>query len=474
MISRLPAISSLSFKTALTALWITAALGAADDRPNFVFVIADDLRWDGLSLTGEPVVETPHIDRIGREGLIAENFFVTTPLCSPSRASFLTGNYAHSHRIINNDKNGLAAISHTLLTWPRLLRESGYETAFIGKWHMGFDDSRRPGFDHWISFKGQGLFIDPVVNEDGAQRQIDGYMTDYLNEKSAEFVGRKREKPFALYLSHKAVHFPYLPAPRHEELGADADLDFPEASAADLEGKPALSFRPPPLDILRLEGHTPEPPETRRNRGRDRRSIVLDQMRSMASVDEGVGMILEALERAGALDNTVVVFTSDNGFLLGEHGQFNQKRWAYDESIRIPFFLRYPPMVKAGSRLNQMLLNVDVAPTFLELAGVRNPEPMQGRSFTALLDDPQASGRQAFLAEYFREIVARTPHWQSVRTDRWKLIRYPDHPEFDELYDLRSDPGEEDNRIADPNLLTRRQELYQQLADLAADPAAGE
>ncbi len=186
----------------------TGAVAVADGakRPNIVFVIADDLRYDGLGCTGNPRMRTPHIDRLAAEGLLLRNFFVVTPLCSPSRASFLTGLYPHAHRVINNDKVGLDVISHTLYTFPRMLREAGYETAFIGKWHMGLDDSRRPGFDLWISFKGQGLYLDPVVNLDGRPVQLDGYMTDHLNRWAVEFVERPHDRPFVLYLAHKGVH----------------------------------------------------------------------------------------------------------------------------------------------------------------------------------------------------------------------------------------------------------------------------
>src|SRR3954447_8643499 len=199
-----------------TSLLFTTAGGAARadgaKRPNIVFVIADDLRYDALSCTGNPHARTPHIDRLAAEGLLLKNFFVTTPLCSPSRASFLTGLYPHKHLVVNNDKLGLDVISHTLYTFPRMLREAGYETAFIGKWHMGLDDSRRPGFDRWISFKGQGLYVQPVVNVDGHQQQLDGYMTDHLNRWAVEFVERPRDRPFLLYLSHKGVHAPLIPA----------------------------------------------------------------------------------------------------------------------------------------------------------------------------------------------------------------------------------------------------------------------
>ena len=202
-----------------------------DRRPNIVFVITDDLRFDGLACTGHAFARTPNLDRVAREGVSFTNFFTAVPLCSPSRASFLTGLYPHQHRIINNDKHGLGEISHTLVTFPRVLRESGYETAFIGKWHMGFDDSRRPGFDHWISFHAQGLYIDPVVNVDDRREQLRGYMTDFLNERAAKFIARPRRQPFLLYVSHKAVHYPYLPAARHDKLYAEAKYNRAAGSA---------------------------------------------------------------------------------------------------------------------------------------------------------------------------------------------------------------------------------------------------
>ena len=444
------------------AICALAQVAAAQSRPNIVFVVTDDLRWDTLGIAGHPIIKTPSIDRIGREGMAAENFFVTTPLCSPSRANFLTGRYAHAHRIINNDKNGLAGISHTLMSWPRLLRESGYESAFIGKWHMGFDDTRRPGFDHWISFKAQGLFIDGVVNENGIRRQLSGYMTDYLNREAAKFIRKKREKPFLLYVSQKAVHRPFLPAKRHENLYSDAKLKFPEPAPGDLEGKPAVTRERKGVDLLRLEGHTPEPQESRRGRGEDPESIVLDQLRCMASIDEGVGMIFDALEDVGKLDETVVIFTSDNGFLMGEHGQFNSKRWAYEESIRIPFVMRYPPLIEPNSKPKQLLLNIDVAPTMLELAGVSTPDPIHGESFVPVLKNNNAPGRESFLAEYFVE--ANSPyfaHWQAVRTKDWKYIHYPALPGMDEVYDLANDPRELRNLISDAAQASRRAMLEQ-------------
>ena len=420
-------------------------------QPNIIFIITDDQRWDSLGVTGHQFAKTPHLDRLAREGALFRNFFTTTPLCSPSRASFLTGQYAHTHRIINNDKLGLDVISHTLLTFPRRLREAGYETAFIGKWHMGLDDSRRPGFDYWISFKGQGLYLDPVVNINGEQRQLDGYITDWLNRRAVEFVARPRTRPFLLYLSHKAVHVPYLPAKRHEALYGEAKFVPPISAADDLSGKPVLRRTVEPVDWAQLEGVAPEPAESRRGRATDQDSVVRDQLRCLAAVDEGVGMLLQALKKNGQLEQTVIVFTSDNGYLLGEHGQFDTKRFAYEESIRVPFIMRYPKLIAAGTRIDALALNIDVAPTLLELAGAAPLEKVHGQSLVPLLGDRQAKWRESLLAEYFLEKVQpRAPAWQAVRTTRWKYIHYTELAGMDELYDLQKDPHEMRNLIADP------------------------
>jgi N-acetylglucosamine-6-sulfatase len=420
-------------------------------RPDIIFIITDDQRWDSLGVTGHPYARTPNVDRLAREGALFTNFFATTPLCSPSRASFLTGQYARAHKVTNNDRVGLDAISHTLMTFPRRLREAGYETAFIGKWHMGLDDSRRPGFDTWISFKGQGIYLDPVVNLDGRQRQLDGHMTDWLNRWALEFVSRPRRKPFLLYLAHKALHTPYLPAKRHESLYAGAKYIPPASAADDLSGKPVLRRAVAAPDWATLEGVAPEPPESRRGRGADRDSVVRDQLRTLAAVDEGVGALLRALGRRGRLDDTLIVFTSDNGYLLGEHGQFDNKRFAYEESIRVPFIIRYPRRVAPGTRIDDLALNIDVAPTLIELAGAEPLEKVHGRSLVPLLGGRATGWRASFLAEYFLEKVApRAPAWQAVRTRRWKYIHYPDLEGMDELYDLGADPGEVRNLIADP------------------------
>lgn len=453
--------------------WIVSALivvglggrAVGADRPNIVFVIADDLRFDGLGCTGNPEMKTPHIDRLAAEGLLLKNFFAVTPLCSPSRASFLTGLYPHAHRVYNNDKLGIDVVSHTLHTFPRMLREAGYETAFIGKWHMGLDDSRRPGFDHWISFKGQGLYLDPVVNIDGVPKQLDGYMTDHLNRFAVEFVEKPHDRPFALYLAHKGVHAPYIPAPRHEPLYSDYQPSTPPSASDDLSGKPVMTRKVERADPFETEGTAPEPAEPDRGRGRrGHAEVIRNQMRCLASVDEGVGQLLDALKERGVLDDTVVIFTADNGFLHGEHGQYDTKRWAYEESIRVPFVMRYPPLIRPGTVRDPMVLNVDVAPTLLELAQAKPVARFHGRSFLPLLREPVEGWRTSILTEYFLEKTApRVPSWQSLRTDRWKYIHYPGFDGMDELYDLVSDPGEVTNRLADPGVRDTLRALQDEL-----------
>lgn len=358
-------------------------------------------------------------------------------------------------------------ISHTLMTFPRQLREAGYETAFIGKWHMGLDDSRRPGFDTWISFKGQGIYIDGVVNENGNRRQLDGYMTDFLNEKAVEFVRKPRDKPYCLYLSHKAVHNPFLPAPRDDSLYSDYDFVLPEKIESDIQGKPVMLRKVEKHNPLELEGVAPEPGEPRRNRGKDPQSVVRDQLRSLASVDEGVGQLFAALEATGQLDNTVFIFTSDNGFLMGEHGMINTKRWAYEEALRVPLVVRFPKVIEPGSWNDALVVNIDLAPTLLELAGVESIIPMHGQSFVPLLKDARAPWREAFLAEYFLEKVApRTAPWQAVRTSEWKYIHYPEFSDMDELYHLKADPKELKNLVNNPEQKTRLKEMKAQLQGL--------
>lgn len=438
-----------------------AAGKAPRKRPNFVFVLIDDLRYNALGCTGHPFLKTPHIDRIAREGMTFTNAFVTTSLCSPSRASFLTGQYVHTHGILDNTDRATA--SHKLPTFPRLLREAGYETGYVGKWHMGNDDSPRPGFHRWVSFRGQGVYDNPPLNIDGQRVAQQGYITDLLTAHAVEFVEKRRQAPFCLYLAHKAVHGPFTPAERHRGLFEGLNIERQPNARDTLAGKPALRRPLPPVDPNKAPGQ---------RQGGPTDQVILNQLRCVAAIDEGVGRLYEALSRSGQLDDTVFVFTSDNGYLWGEHG-LGDKRASYEESIRIPMLARYPRLIRAGSKAGQMVLNLDIAPTFLDLAGLKPPAAMQGRSLRPVLSGKARQWRRSFLLEYFAERqFPRIPAYQAVRTERWKYTRYPDHAGMDELYDLAADSLEMNNLVEDPAAAGELKKARAELAELLKQTGA--
>jgi N-acetylglucosamine-6-sulfatase len=433
----------------------------APARPNFIFILADDLRWDALGCTGHPFAKTPNLDRLAKEGANFRNFFVSIPLCSPSRGSFLTGQYAHTHRVIDNTDH--SALSHRLVTFPRLLHDAGYETAYVGKWHMGTDDSPRPGFDHWVSFKGQGVYLDPMINTDGQSARVSGYITDILNARAVDFVRSNHSKPFALYVAHKAVHGPFTPAARHQELYADAVLKPSPGVDDSLEGKPVLTRE---LEAISAKKSKPGKKAVSEKAPPAARSLPLNQLRALAAIDDGVGQLLAALDAAKQLDDTVFIFTSDNGYFWREHG-LGDKRWAYEESIRDPLLIRFPKLIKAGSVFDQLVLNIDIAPTLLELGQAQGPADIQGRSLVPLLKNSKAPWRSAFLTEYFQEKqYPRTPTWQAVRSERWKYIRYEGVQGMDELYDLKADPYELKNLVNQPGAQASLAEMKKELARL--------
>jgi len=425
--------------------------GAQPARPNIVFVLMDDLRWDEMEY---PFVNVPNIARIGREGMRFMNAFVTTPLCSPSRASFLTGQYAHKHGITDNTAR--EALSHQLVTFPRLLHEAGYETAFVGKWHMGLDDNPRPGIDYWVSIKGQGVYLDPEINDNGKRRQIKGYVTDIFSDYSIDFLKRKHSKPFLLYVAHKAVHpdltqnadgslsdpsaGKFIPAERHKDLYAKARIPHRPNYGVAPADKPALARKL--QDVPPLGAKTGTDDETIRNR-----------LRMLASVDEAMGRIFKVLEETKQLENTLVVFTSDEGYFYGEHGLSVERRLSYEESARIPLLMRWPRLIKAGSTLNEMALNIDIAPTLIELGGAPVPASMDGKSLAPLLRGEKPAWRKSFLIEYYSDKVfprMSQMGYQALRTERFKYIHYLDLTGMDELYDLEYDPYELQNIIKDP------------------------
>lgn len=432
-----------------------------------VVVLVDDLRWDEVEY---PFVRVPNIERIAREGARFTNAFVTTPLCSPSRASLLTGQYAHRNGITDNTDR--SPRSHELVTFPRQLRDAGYETAFVGKWHMGVDDTARPGFDHWVSVKGQGTYLDPEFNVNGKRETIPGYFTDILNRFALEFVDRDHAKPFLLFLAHKAVHpdvvqyadgsvsdpsaGKFIPAERHARLYSGEPIPHRPNHGRVPEGKPAL-LRP-------IEGLAPLGPAT----GTDDETIR-NRLRVLAAVDEGLGQILEALEVGDRLDDTVVVFTSDEGYFYGEHGLSVERRLAYEESVRVPLYVRWPKLVEPGRTIDEIALGIDLAPTLLEIGGAPPAEGMHGRSLVPLLRGERVGWRDSFLVEYFSDTVfprVSKMGYQCVRTAEWKYIHYVELEGMDELYDLRADPFEMRNVIGEPSARRALQKMKAELERL--------
>jgi arylsulfatase A-like enzyme len=451
-------------------------------KPNLLVILVDDLRHDEFGAGGHPYMRTPHIDRIAHEGALFERAFHTTPICSPNRASILSGQYASRHGIIDNVARDLA--SHRLPNYHLELQRLGYETAHIGKWHMGNDGRPRPGYHYWVAFDGHGRLNDPLLNIDGQYVQQRGYVTDIMNEMALAFVERKHDKPWSLFFAHKAVHPDaeqaadgtfaiegYRAAQRHQDLYRDCR--FPKKpnmlSAAEvLKSKPAWREA---FELKKAENsramlaaiHSGEQEEIRL------RACM------MAAVDEGVGKLLDALERKGELDNTFIVFLGDNGYFFGEHGLGPERRFPYEEGIRAPFIARFPRRIAAGQRVRDLVLCQDIAPTLIQLAGGKPGAHIQGRSLLPLFAHRRAGWRKSFLVEYWAEnampwLVGMT--YKCVRTDRYKLIHWVNRSrngELDELYDLENDPYEIVNLNRSRTYAPVREKLKRQLRALTVE-----
>ena len=451
-----------------------ATPGASHRPPNIVFVLVDDMRWDEFGAAGHPFVETPNMDRLAREGARFLNAFATTPLCSPSRASLLTGQYARTHGIVDNT----ARKSHELPTFPRQLQQHGYRTGFFGKWHMGNDDSPRPGFTRWVAMPGQGEAIDPLLNVDGTQQRVKGYVTDVLTDYAEQFIQSAGDQPFLVYLAHKALH-PNIVQQNDGSLAAVPGQPGGFVAAERHRGRYASRPMPrranafkPPLDkpaLLRRIDNLP--PLGRETATTD--DEIRGRLEMLLGVDDSLGRLLTVLEQQGVLDNTVVVFTSDHGYFYGEHGLNEERRLAYEETIRIPLIVRYPRRVPAGATPGELVLSIDLAPTLLTLAGLTPAATIQGRSLLPVVERTGGDPRSSFLIEYYSDTVfprIRNMGYTAVRTNRYKLIEYRELTGMDELYDLEADPFEEHNLFgraeAAPTLARMRSELQRLVGSL--------
>jgi N-acetylglucosamine-6-sulfatase len=435
---------------------------ASDQPPNVIFILTDDQRFDEMGFMN-PVLDTPNMDLLAQQGTHFKNAFVTTSLCSPSRASILTGQMMHNHGVVDNN----SPLPEGLELFPKRLRDVGYETAFIGKWHMGGDISEpRPEFDYWVSFPGQGNYY-PVdafgrpamLNVNGKDVPQKGYITDELTDYAMDFLnGRNTDKPFFLYLSHKAVHATFKPAERHESQYADADIQL---------GSPPAPGDDAPMWVInqRNSWHGTDFPYHSHLPLKD---FKREYHRTLSAVDDSIGRLRAWLDAEGLGDNTVVMLMGDNGFLFGEHGLID-KRNAYEESMRVPL-LAVGPSFPAGATVEQMVANIDIAPTVLELANAEMPDHYDGMSFANLAQSESSVGgwREALTYEYYWEFnYPQTPTVFALRSDRYKYVQYHGVWDTEELFDLSVDPEERKNLIEDPDLLevkvAMRQKLYDSL-----------
>ena len=454
-------------------------------KPNLLVILIDDLRHDEFGAGGHPYMATPHIDRLAHEGALFERAFHTTPICSPNRASIVTGQYASRHGIIDNVARD--AMSHRLPNYHLALQKLGYETAHIGKWHMGNNGMPRPGYDYWVSYDGHGRLDDPKLNHDGTYVQHEGYITDIMNELAVDFVARNEDgKPFSLFLAHKAVHPDAFQA-------ADGSLDIAQQGGyrvaerhQDLywgrvfppNAQHAVPCRRGEAEA-RLGGSVRGAGQRGERRVLDALNVGEEEIRlraaMMASVDEGVGRLLEALEQRGELDNTFIVFLGDNGYFFGEHGLGPERRFAYEAGIRSPFAVRFPPRIKAGKRVHELVICQDIAPTLIELAGGKPGAQIQGRSLLPLLAGKRAGWRKSLLIEYWAEnalpwLVGMT--YKAVRTNRHKYIHWVNRGvkgELDELYDLDRDPYEIRNLNRSRRYSGTRERLRRELRRLVTE-----
>ncbi|MFY0654566.1 MAG: sulfatase [Cyclobacteriaceae bacterium] len=432
-------------KTFITSFLLLISLSAfAQDRPNIIFILIDDQRYDFLSFLDHPWIETPNIDKLAKNSLYFDRAYVTTSLCSPSRASIVTGQYAHTHKVIDND----TPIDKSTATFPKELQKGGYKTAFMGKWHMGGnDDMPRPGFDHWVSFKGQGKYNDPELNIDGKRVQKKGYTPDILTDLAVEYLEQNKnsKEPYCLYLSHKSVHENFAPAKRH--VGRYKDLKIPKPDSygdtdANYKGKPEW------MRAQRKSWHGAERDYGIQKYGSFDRFFQL-YSECMLGVDESVGRISDTLEKLGQLENTVIIYFSDNGYLVGEHGLID-KRVMYEESIRVPAFVHWPDKIKKPATNSEFILNIDLGPTILDIAGLEKPASMHGDSFLPLVLDEKTDWREDFVYEYFIDHNAvQTPTIFGLRTKEYSYMTYHGVWDLFELYDMKKDEQQMNNLVGE-------------------------
>lgn len=452
----------------------TAPANGASSRPNILYIMADDHAAHAISAYGSKINKTPHIDTLARDGMLLENCFATNAICSPSRATILTSKYSHKNGVYTHSD---PPFDGSQVTYPKLLQKAGYQTAVIGKWHLKSDPT---GFDYWNVFIGQGRYHDPVMIEDGQRKTFPGYATDVVTSAALGFLDRRDpERPFCLLVHHKAPHRAWDPDKKYEQLYADEDIPQPPTLFDDYTSRSdaARQANMRILGNLHFRDVKSTPPA-----GLDEKALtnwyyqryIKDYLRCVASVDDNVGRMLDYLKQHDLLDNTVIVYTSDQGFFLGDHGWYD-KRFMYEESLRMPFLVRYPKAIQAGSRSSAIVTNLDFAPTLLEFAGVKPDAQMQGKSFRRILagDTPPDWQKDMYYHFYeYNDSEHKAAAHVGVRDERYKLIHFYKPIDQWEFFDLKKDPQELQNRYDDPasqeeiaRLKTRLTELRAQYED---------
>ncbi|MDC0934871.1 sulfatase [Pirellulales bacterium] len=488
--------------TPLLALALATAHGG--ERPNILFIFSDDHACRALSAYDPTLLETPHLDRIAREGVRFDRCYVTNSICGPSRACILTGKYSHQNGYYLNDQE----FDGQQQTFPKLLQQAGYQTALIGKWHLG-RESMPTGFDHWEILEHQGYYYQPKFVTDRGQRQYVGYVTDLITDLTLNWFeqGRDHDRPFFLMMQHKAPHRPWDPSP--ERVNDFVGRDFPEpatlfddyrnrasaAKNAHLRITDQMSINGPDLkasdrdaengarkwyyDKMTTAQHAAWMPAYERKNAKyyegnlqgkelirwKYQRYLQDYLSCVASLDDSVGKVLDYLDASGLADNTVVIYSSDQGFFLGEHGWFD-KRFMYEPSLRAPLLVRWPKVAAAGGVESHITSNLDFAETFLDIAGVKPPADMQGRSLVPLLKgQPRNDWRESFYYHYYEGRGHNVAEHYGVTNGRLKLIHFYKLNEW-ELFDLKADPDEMRSVYDDPNYAGQRAAMEKELARL--------
>ncbi len=432
-------VSELAMKVAITLIMTGVVLSlfsgyvhAKDKKPNIVLILSDDHRWNQMGFMGHPWIQTPNLDRLAGEGVVFKNAFCTTSLCSPSRACFITGQYAHKHGV----KNNITPWDNKNVTVLELLKKGGYKTAFIGKWHMPGHFPQLRGVDRFITFTaktGQGQYYDCPLIIDGVETQRKGkYLTKDLTDYAIDFIQKEKDHPFCLYLAHKAPHGPFKPPQGLKGFYKNKDMDHL---------LPKWAHRYAGMCNGEIYGGVLWNVEAQYKK----------YCALLTSVDRQIGRVLDELDRLGIADNTMVIYSTDNGYLFGDKAHFD-KRWAYEPSLRIPFIVRYPAGIKnPGSRTDSMVLSVDLAPTLLNLAGLPVPDNMDGKSILPILKNQSIRLRDAFHYEFFKDFPPYTvPGIDAVRTEKYLYIEYNHSRMKPELYNILNDPENENDLMKTP------------------------